>query len=322
MEKLITPDVETQLKQKFAEELKGEVDVKIFTKSPLMVTDEQQKQFIEFATQFMDELTAIEPRIKVERFDFDSEIAKTLGLSTSPTILVGYDKGYRIIYNGSPSGYEIGGFIEVIAMVSGGDSLLPEEIVNIIKQAAPKLDRIQVFVTPTCPYCPRAVVGAHQIAIASGGKVISECVESYENQEAAQSFGVSSVPHTIINNDVNKSIIGALPEISYVKAIVNFVAPDIIPEHDRLSDAPSGVIALTDANFKQALAKHPNLVVDFWAEWCMPCKVMAPQYEELSEQYAGKVVFGSVNVDENQQISSLYEVMSIPTLVMYKNGKR
>jgi len=67
-------------------------------------------------------------------------------------------------------------------------------------------------------------------------------------------------------------------------------------------------------------AKTPVLV-DFWAPWCAPCRMVAPVVNELAEEYDGKVSFGEVNVDEGPRIASQYGIMSIPTLILFKDGK-
>ncbi|MEM4006967.1 MAG: thioredoxin, partial [Nitrososphaerota archaeon] len=66
---------------------------------------------------------------------------------------------------------------------------------------------------------------------------------------------------------------------------------------------------------------YPIVVVDFWAEWCLPCRVIAPVIEELAEKYSGKIVFIKLNVDENPITASRYNITSIPTLMIFKNGK-
>ncbi len=80
-------------------------------------------------------------------------------------------------------------------------------------------------------------------------------------------------------------------------------------------------ITLTDSNFSTALAGNGLLVVDFWAPWCGPCRMVAPAIEELAHQYAGQVTFGKLNVDENQVVASSFGVMSIPTIVVFYNGQ-
>jgi thioredoxin 1 len=80
-------------------------------------------------------------------------------------------------------------------------------------------------------------------------------------------------------------------------------------------------IALTDANFQGEIAKYPLILVDFWAPWCGPCRMVGPIIEQLAKEYSGKVVFGKVNVDENQRIAGSFGIQSIPTMMIFKNGK-
>lgn len=78
----------------------------------------------------------------------------------------------------------------------------------------------------------------------------------------------------------------------------------------------------TDANFqKEALESDIPVLVDFYADWCGPCKMMAPVISELAEEYNGKVKIGKLNVDEESNTASKYRVMSIPTMIFFKNGE-
>jgi thioredoxin 1 len=79
---------------------------------------------------------------------------------------------------------------------------------------------------------------------------------------------------------------------------------------------------VTDASFETDVLKAPEpVVVDFWAEWCGPCKMIGPHLEEISGELAGKVKIVKLNIDENQQTAIRYGVRSIPTLIMFKGGE-
>ena len=80
-------------------------------------------------------------------------------------------------------------------------------------------------------------------------------------------------------------------------------------------------IEITDENFERVIKQYPMVVVDFWAEWCAPCLMLAPTLDALAREYAGKVVFGKLNVDENRQTAAKYGIMSIPTLLFFKQGR-
>jgi thioredoxin 1 len=80
-------------------------------------------------------------------------------------------------------------------------------------------------------------------------------------------------------------------------------------------------VGMTDSTFKEMILNHPLVVVDCWARWCGPCRMVAPIIEELSRDYVGKILFGKLDVDENREVSMQYDIMSIPTLLVFKNGK-
>ncbi|HEX7483407.1 MAG TPA: thioredoxin [Candidatus Bathyarchaeia archaeon] len=80
-------------------------------------------------------------------------------------------------------------------------------------------------------------------------------------------------------------------------------------------------IILTDSNFSGAVSANELLVVDFWAPWCGPCRMVGPLIEALSAEYTGKAAFGKMNVDESQVVPSSFGIMSIPTIIIFNHGK-
>ncbi len=79
-------------------------------------------------------------------------------------------------------------------------------------------------------------------------------------------------------------------------------------------------VEVTDSNFNEVIKSSRIVVIDCWAQWCPPCRMMAPIVDELAREYAGKVLFGKLNVDENQRIPAEYQIMSIPTFLIFREG--
>lgn len=86
----------------------------------------------------------------------------------------------------------------------------------------------------------------------------------------------------------------------------------------QISDKP---LPVTDATFKEVIQNHFLVVVDCWAPWCGPCRMVAPVIEEMARDYAGRIIFGKLNVDENLEVATQYQIMSIPTMLVFKEGK-
>lgn len=84
---------------------------------------------------------------------------------------------------------------------------------------------------------------------------------------------------------------------------------------------PGASLTVTDSSFQQVIQQHPLVVVDCWAIWCAPCRMIAPVIESLAQDYVGRIVFAKLDVDKNPRISAQYFIQSIPTLLIFKNGQ-
>ena len=85
--------------------------------------------------------------------------------------------------------------------------------------------------------------------------------------------------------------------------------------------ANNGIPELSKSEFENYI-KNGDVLIDFFADWCMPCVMMSPVLEELSEKFRGKIKFGKINVDDNQNLARKFNVVSIPNFVLFKNGKK
>jgi glutaredoxin-like protein len=147
--------------EKFQRELRNETDVFVFIGT-------ENREYCDFTVQLCEELHEIDSRIRPTVFQNGDEKATELGITRTPTLLVGWDQGYKVKYTGAPAGQEAAGFIEAISRISSQDSGLQKDSKAKLRNV--DLDvSIQVYVTPTCAYCPHAVLLAHQIAIETKG---------------------------------------------------------------------------------------------------------------------------------------------------------
>jgi len=91
---------------------------------------------------------------------------------------------------------------------------------------------------------------------------------------------------------------------------------------ERLQTMTSGeVLVLDDNNLAETVREHPFVVLDCWAEWCGPCKMVAPVIEQLATEYAGRITFAKLNIDENMGTAMKYQISAIPTMLVFRNGE-
>ena len=86
--------------------------------------------------------------------------------------------------------------------------------------------------------------------------------------------------------------------------------------------ASKNVVEFTDSNFESEVLKSDQpVLVDFWAEWCMPCRMLAPTIDKIAERYVGKVKVGKVDTDSNREVAMKYQISAIPTVILFKDGQ-
>jgi glutaredoxin-like protein len=153
----------------------------------------------------------------------DSAIAERFNVTNAPGIVIAAKnesdvKNLGVQFSGTPSGYEFSTLINDILAVSRRDSGLSETTREFLKNLDQPV-HLQVFVTPTCPYCPRAVLLAHQMAMENPQMIRAEGVEATEFPELADRFNVRGVPQTVINSGAG-IVVGAVPEQNLLAEIM------------------------------------------------------------------------------------------------------
>ena len=213
--RLLNEDIQAQVKSAL-ENMKEPVDVLFFG-------TKEECEYCGDTLQLVSEVAELSENISISVFDLDDnpDIAREYNINKTPGLVIaGRDTDqsldYGVRFAGIPSGHEFSSFIEALILVSGRDSGLSDESRRQLKGLKnPVL--LQVFVTPTCPYCPRAVITAYQMALESE-MVQAEMVEAMEFPELSQRFGVSGVPQTTINSGAG-TVVGAVPELQLLAEI-------------------------------------------------------------------------------------------------------
>lgn len=183
----------------------------------VMFTQRFECEYCAETRQLVEEVAALSDRITAEIYDFqaDREKAEELAIDKIPAIAVIGAQDYGVRFYGIPSGYEFTSFLHAIRSVAAGHPELSEATLQALAEIRDPV-HIQVFVTPTCPYCPQAVILAHQMAIASP-LIRADMVEALEFPHLAMKYQVMGVPRTVINETVH--IEGAAPESMVVAKV-------------------------------------------------------------------------------------------------------
>ncbi|MEJ5309487.1 MAG: thioredoxin family protein [Anaerolineae bacterium] len=167
--------------------------------------------------QLAQEVAATSPKLTAEVYDFDTarDKAAAYNITMAPAMVIVGARDYGLRYYGIPSGHEFSTLLYGIQRASEGKPDLDPQTLSFLNGLTQPVN-IQVFVTPTCPYCPRAAILAYDMAVASD-KVVADVVESMEFPELANRFNVMGVPLSVIN--ANSRVEGAAPPYMIVDAI-------------------------------------------------------------------------------------------------------
>ena len=178
------------------------------------------------ARQVLDELASLNDLIRVEEVNFvlEKDRAAQYGIDHIPAIvLLSNDTDTRMRFLGAPAGYEFMSLIEAVILAGTDDSQLDPQSRELIAANVNAPVDIHVFVTPTCPHCPRAVSLAHRMA-RENAHIRATCVEATEFMDLSRKFRVTGVPKTVVNESIE--ILGALPEELFVRGVLG------LPEED------------------------------------------------------------------------------------------
>ena len=224
---LLNDNIQKQIREAFTA-LSGPVKLVMFTQGE----DVPECETCADTRQLLEEVSALSNQITLEVHDFvrDAQLAEQYHIDKLPAVAIlsggETSKDYGIRLYGVPAGYEFSTLIEDILMVSQQKSALNAKTLDELQKLTQPVN-IQVFVTPTCPYCPRAVVLAHQLAMASE-HITASMVEANEFPHLSSKYQVYGVPRTIIEDVIH--VEGAVPEAMLVTELMKVLDPAAMQE--------------------------------------------------------------------------------------------
>ena len=222
MEKVLNDQIVKQIQEAFAE-VKEPVEVLLFG-------SRENCDYCNETKQLLEEVTALNDKLALSVYDIqdNADVASRFKVTNAPGIVIAAKdnaevKNLGIQFSGIPSGHEFSTLINDILIASRRESGLDAKTREYLKNLDKPL-HLQVFVTPTCPYCPRAVLLAHQMAMENPQMITAEGVEATEFPDLVNRFNVRGVPQTVINSGAG-SVVGAVPEQNLLaeirKALLN-----------------------------------------------------------------------------------------------------
>jgi glutaredoxin-like protein len=215
-ERLLNKELEDQIRQVF-QEIKDPVVALFFG------SKKERCDYCRDTLQMLEEVTALSDKIELQVYDLEENaaVAEKYHVTMAPGIVMTRKQGndlidYGVRFAGIPAGHEFTSLVRSFLLVSNADSGLKPATRKFLETLTKPVN-LQVFITPTCPYCPQAVMMAHQMAVESS-LVDAVMVEAMEFPELSNRYGVGGVPHTVINYDA-ESLVGAAPESMLIAKI-------------------------------------------------------------------------------------------------------
>lgn len=169
----------------------------------------------------------------------------------------------------------------------------------------------------------------NQAARDDSGKIIIAKVKTDDNPMVTQKYAVGATPTLVTWRDDKVFQRAVQPTPTEIRKQIDYLLGRATPPQTPPSPQPSATAAtdgkpakVTDASFVQDVMQSPvPVITDFWAAWCGPCRMIAPALEKIAQDYAGRVKIAKLNVDENPRTAQQFQVQSIPTLLLVKNGR-
>ncbi|BAL81092.1 protein disulfide oxidoreductase [Caldisericum exile] len=217
MERLLKEKDAAYIKDLFEKNLKDDVTLTLFFETNGEKITKFNEQYLPYTEEIVKEVAELSPKIKLNIYKDDVEKEKEYGVKAISALFIeGSKTNKNIVYYGIPSGHEFSSLLEDIVDVSKGETELPVDIKEKVRKISSPVE-ILVFVTPTCPYCPRAVRTAHQFAL-ENPNIIGAMIEANEFPDWSNEFNVYAVPKVVINGG-KAEFEGALPEDAFLQSV-------------------------------------------------------------------------------------------------------
>jgi len=214
-QELIPADVQKIIKESVFDQFKEDVAVEVFTLAGI------NDKFNDFALSLLRSLGSLSERLKVTYHTIGDAQSVKRKVTRTPTVLIAPDR-YRMRFTGAPMGEEGRSMLAALQMASNGTTQLSEPSRKRLSELREKRD-VQVFISPTCPYCPQQVLAAFAAAVARPDLISAEAIEIYENHDLAENLGSLTVPQTFVNTIFTGT--GLQPEPAFVESLLTLKEP-------------------------------------------------------------------------------------------------